>query len=60
MPKDFQTTAKLHSFYTLAKQFLKFSKLGFNRTWTNNFQIFKLDFEKADGQEIKLLKCIVS
>ena len=32
----------------------KFSKPGFNNTWTENFQIFKLDLEKAEEPEIKL------
>ena len=32
----------------------KFSKLGFNSTWTMNFQMFKLDLEKAEEPEIKL------
>ena len=32
----------------------KFSKLGFNSTWTDNFQMFKLDLEKAEDPEIKL------
>jgi len=27
---------------------LKFSKLGFNSRWTKNFQMFKLDLEKAE------------
>ena len=27
---------------------LKFSKPGFSRTWTKNFQMFKLDLEKAE------------
>ena len=35
-------------------QCLKFSKTGFNSTWTVNFQVFKLDLEKADGPEVKL------
>ena len=34
----------------------KFSKLGFNSTWTKNFQVFKLDLEKAEEPEIKLPK----
>ena len=38
----------------LAKQFSKFPKLGFNSIWTDNFQIFKLDLEKAEEPEIKL------
>ena len=32
----------------------KFSKPGFNSTWTVNFQIFKLDLEKPEEPEIKL------
>ena len=54
MPKNVQTTSQLHLFHMLAKQCSKFSKLGFNSTWTKKFQIFKLDLEKADEPEIKL------
>ena len=54
MPKNAQTTAQLHSSHTLAKQCSKFSKPGFNSTWTVNFQMFKLDWEKAEEPEIKL------
>ena len=32
----------------------KFSKSGFNSTWTVKFQMFKLDLEKAEEPEIKL------
>ena len=32
----------------------KFSKPGFNSTWTMNFQMFKLDLEKSEEPEIKL------
>ena len=32
----------------------KFSKPGFSNTWTVNFQMFKLDLEKAEEPEIKL------
>ena len=28
--------------------------IGFNSTWTENFQMFKLDLEKAEEPEIKL------
>ena len=28
--------------------------LGFNNTWTENFQIYKLDLEKAEEPEIEL------
>ena len=38
----------------LVKQCSKFSKPGFNSTWTMNFQMFKLDLEKAEKPEIKL------
>ena len=54
MPKNVQTTAQLHSSHTLAKQCSKFSKPGFNSTWTVNFQMFKLDLEKEEEPEIKL------
>ena len=36
------------------KVMLKCFKLGFNSTWTENFQKFKLDLERADEPEIKL------
>ena len=29
-------------------------KLGFSSTWTKNFQMYKLDLEKAEEPEIKL------
>ena len=54
MSKNAQTTAQLHSSHTLAKQCLKFSKPGFNSTWTMDFQMFKLDLTKAEEPEIKL------
>ena len=54
MPKNAQTTAQLHSSHTLVKSCSKFSKPGFNSTWPENFQMFKLDLEKAEEPEIKL------
>ena len=60
MPKNVQTTAQLHSSHTLAKYCWKFSKTGFNSTWTENFQVFKLDLEKAEETEIKLPTSIAS
>ena len=54
MPKNAQTTAQLHSFHALVKYGSKFSKPGFNSTWTVNFQMFKLDLEKAEEPEVKL------
>ena len=37
-----------------SKVMLKFSKLAFSSTCTKNFQMFKLDLEKAEELEIKL------
>ena len=54
MPKNAQTTAQLHSSHTLVRRCSKFSKPGFNNTWTVNFQMFKLVLEKAEEPEIKL------
>ena len=54
MPKNVQIIAQLNSFHMLAKKCSKFSKLGFNSTWTENSQIFKLDLDKAKEWEIKL------
>ena len=53
MPKNVQITTQLQSSHTLAKKCSKFSKQGFNSTWTKNFQMFKLDLEKAEEPEIK-------
>jgi len=33
---------------------LKILQLGFNNTWTKNFQMYKLNLEKAEEPEIKL------
>ena len=52
--KNAQTTAQLHSSRMLGKYCSKFSKPGFNSTWTVNFQMFNLDLEKAEEPEIKL------
>ena len=54
MPKNAQTTTQLHSSHTLARKWSKFSKPGFNSSWTVNFQMFKLDLEKAEEPEIEL------
>ena len=60
MPKNVQTTAQLHSSHMLAKSCSKLSKIGFNSTWTKNFQMFKLVLEKAEEPEIKLPTCVGS
>ena len=44
-------TATLISYANKCSQF---SKPGFNSMWTKNFQMFKLDLEKAEEPEIKL------
>ena len=44
----------------LANECAKFSKSGFNSMWTMKFQMFKLDLEKAEEPEIKLLTSIGS
>ena len=54
MPKNAQTIAQLHLSHILVKSGPKFSKSGFNNTSTVNFQMFKLDLEKAEEPEIKL------
>ena len=55
MSKNVQTTAQLNSPHMLAKQCSKYSKPGFNSMRTVNFQMFKLDLEKAEEPEIKLM-----
>ena len=37
-----------------SKAMLKIFPIGFNSTWTKNFQMFKLDFKKAEEPDIKL------
>ena len=51
MPKNAQTTTQLHSSHMLGS---KFSKPGFNSMWTVNFQMFKMDLQKAEEPDIKL------
>ena len=52
--KNVQTTAQLPSSHKLAKLMLKILKPGFNSAWTIDFQMFKLDLEKAEEPETKL------
>ena len=54
MPKNLQTTRQLLSFHKLARLCSKSFKLCFSSMWTENFQLFKLDLEKAEEPEIKL------
>ena len=60
VPKNVQTITQLHSFHMLAKKCSKFHKVGFNSMWTESFQVFKLDIEKAEEPEIKLPTSIES
>ena len=54
MPMNVSIIVQLGTFHMLAKKCSKFSKPGFNIIWTVNFQMFKLDLEKAEEPEIKL------
>ena len=47
---NYRTTA----LFSQTSKCTKFSKPGFNGMWTENFQMFKLDLEKAQQREIKL------
>ena len=53
VPKNVQTPTQLHSIH-MQSNAQEFSKLGYNRIWTKNFQMFELDLEKAEEPEIKL------
>ena len=54
MPKNAQTTAQLHSSHMLVRLYAKSFKLGFNSTWSENFQIYKLGFKEAEEPKLKL------
>ena len=49
-----ETTKQMRSSRILSKNWSKFSKSGFNSTWTVKFWMFKLDLEKVVEPEIKL------
>ena len=55
-----QTSVQLCSLHMLANQCSQSFKLGFNSMWTVNFQMFKLDLEKAEEPETKLTTSIGS
>ena len=55
--KNVQTTRQLHSSPMLVRFCLKSFKLDFIIMWTEDFQMFKLDLEKAEEPEIKLPTC---
>ena len=54
MPNNVKTITQLHSSHMIAKSCSKLSKIDFNSMWTEKFQMFKLDLEKAEEPEIKL------
>ena len=55
MPKNAQTTAQWHSSHThTSKVMLKIPQARLQQQGTMNFQMFKLDLEKAEEPEIKL------
>ena len=53
VPKIIQTTIQLRLFDRLTSLCSKAFRLGFSSTWTENFQRFKLDLEKAEESKIK-------
>ena len=54
MPKNAQTAVQLYSCHTLVRLCSKSFKRGFSSMWTGSFQMYKLDFRKAEEPEIKL------
>ena len=54
IPKNVWTTVQLHSFHMLVRLCSKSFKQSFSSTWTKNFQVYKVDLEKAEEPEIKL------
>ena len=54
IPKNVQTTVQLHTFHMLARSCSKSPKLGFNSMITENFQMYKLDLERAEKPKIQL------
>ena len=60
MPKNVEITVQLRSFHILAILCSKSFKLGISSMRTKNFQMFKLDLEKAEEPEIKLPRSVGS
>ena len=60
MPKNVQTTSTIALISHASKVMLKILQARINSTWTKNFQIYKLDLEKADEPEIKLPTSVAS
>ena len=53
MPKNIQITIQLDSFHMLARLCSKSFKLCFRSMCTKNFQMYKVDFKKAEKPEVK-------
>ena len=60
MPKNVQITIQLYSFHIPARLCSKSFKLGFSSTWTEKFQMYRLDLEKTEEPEVKLPTYAVS
>ena len=56
MPKNVKTTTQLQPFHMLANFFMP----GFKSMWTQNFQMYQLDLERAEELDIKLPTSIES
>ena len=54
MLENVQITVQLLLLHMLARLCSKSFKLGFSSTWTENFQMYKLDLEKAKEPEINI------
>ena len=54
MPKNVQTIIQLLSFHLLVRLCSKSFKQSFYSTWTKNFQVYKVDLEKAEEPELNL------
>ena len=50
----FKLLYKWHSFPMLASNARKSFKLSFNSMWSESFQMYKLDLERAEEPQIKL------
>ena len=53
MPKNVQTIMQLCSFHVLIRLCSKSFKLAFSSIWTEKFEMYRLDLEKAEEPEIK-------
>ena len=54
VPKNVKTTTQLHSFYMLEDNAQNPSSLASTVHELENFQMYKLDLEKAEEAEVKL------